>query len=149
MQDFAGDTFAAVKSVRKMEKPLLFVALTIGIWVCYVMMTYLTFFALEETSNLPFIFGLTAFAMGGIGMVIPSPGGIGSYHYAIGLAFAAYGTALGYASSEAAFQVGLSIAFIIHASQMLMLIAAGFICYLLLIPKIKIAEGEEAIPATE
>lgn len=146
---FIADTFAAVKSVRKMEQPVMFVLLTVGIWVCYVMMTYLTFFALEKTSNLPFIFGLTAFAMGGIGMVIPSPGGIGSYHYAIGLTFAAYGTALGYASSEAALQAGLSIAFIIHGSQMLMLIAAGFICYLLLIPKIKVVESEDAVPASD
>ena len=90
--NFIGSTWEAVLSVRKMSNPLLFIVYTIAIWGCYVMMTYLVFFSLEQTANLPFIFALTAFVMGGIGMVIPSPGGVGSYHFAIIMSFVGYAT---------------------------------------------------------
>ena len=141
---FVKEMFDAIKSVRKMDKPGWFVFHTIMIWVCYVMMTYLAFFALEKTSGLPFIFGLTAFTMGGIGMVIPSPGGIGSYHYAIAISFWAFADIMSMAPEEAK-GLGLSIAFIIHTSQMLMMILVGFICYLYLIPQLRLSKSEEEL----
>lgn len=139
LYDFVDKMWAAIKSVGNMKQPLLFLFYTIGIWVCYIMMTYLVFFALEETANLPFIFALTAFTMGGIGMVFPAPGGIGSYHFAIILSFVAYATAFNWTETEAN-RIGTNIAFIIHTSQLIMMILVGFLCYLYLVPKVKVAE---------
>ncbi len=138
--NFIGSVWEAILSVRKMKNPLLFLFYTISIWGCYILMTYLVFFALEQTSNLPFIFALTAFVMGGIGMVIPSPGGVGSYHFAIIMSFVGYATILGFTKDEAQI-VGTNIAFIIHTSQFLMMIVVGFLAYLFLVPKIRVADA--------
>ena len=139
--DFLGQMWEAILSIRKMDQPVLFVVYTLGIWVCYIMMTYLVFFALDETADLPFLFAVTAFTMGGIGMLFPSPGGIGSYHFAIISSFVAYAAAFGW-TEQAAKDVGTNIAFIIHTSQFIMMIVVGFLSYLYLVPKIKVSEGE-------
>lgn len=139
---FIGQVWEAILSVRKMEQPILFLVYTIAIWGCYVLMTFLVFFSLEETANLPFIFALTAFVMGGIGMVIPSPGGVGSYHFAIIMTFVGYASILGF-TEETAREVGTNIAFIIHTSQFLMMIVVGFLSYLFLVPKIRVSNQAE------
>jgi hypothetical protein len=43
-------------------------------------MTYICFQCIEETSHLTISDGLFLLFLGGIGMAIPTPGGIGSYH---------------------------------------------------------------------
>ena len=137
LQSFLLEMWKAVKSVRKMHNPLLFVFYTLAIWGCYILMTYLVFFALDGSANLPFMFALTVFTMGGIGMVLPSPGGIGTYHFAVIMAFVAYAAQLGM-TEGAARSLGTNIAFIIHTSQLIMMIVVGFLCYLFLIPRLKV-----------
>jgi uncharacterized membrane protein YbhN (UPF0104 family) len=144
LKRFAKETWDAVLSVRKMDRPWLFIFHTLGIWACYILMTYLVFFALGMTSGLPFIFALTAFVMGGIGMVFPSPGGIGSYHFAIIMSFVAYGPSFGW-SEQSARTVGTNLAFIIHTSQMIMMILVGLLCYLYLLWQIRL--GNEEAPS--
>lgn len=70
-----------VMSVRKVDNIPLFVFHTAFIWLMYYTMTYLCFFAYEPTSHLPPSAGLIVFDLGAIGMVMPSPGGMGTYHY--------------------------------------------------------------------
>lgn len=139
---FLLESWTAVKSVTKMRQPWLFAFLTVGIWVCYILMTYLVFFALDETAGLPFGFAVTAFTMGGIGMVLPAPGGFGTYHFAIKMSFSAYAGAFFAGNVALAENVGLSMAFIIHTSQFLMMIAVGIICYFAILPKLKIGGGK-------
>lgn len=140
---FLKDMWTAILSVRNMKKGWLFVLYSVGIWICYILMTYVCFFALEETSNLPFSFAMIAFTLGGIGMVIPSPGGIGSYHYAFSLAFWAYWSTIGMDSPEMAKGLGTSLAFVIHTSQMVMMIVIGFLSYLYLIPKLSKGKNKD------
>jgi glycosyltransferase 2 family protein len=141
---FTKETWEAVLSVRKMDQPWLFILHTIGIWACYILMTYLVFFSLSASSDLPVIFALTAFVMGGIGMVFPSPGGIGSYHFAIIMSFVAYGPSFGW-TEQMARTVGTNLAFIIHTSQMIMMILVGLVCYLYLLWQIRL--GNEETPS--
>lgn len=136
-KNFVRELLQALLSIRKLQSPLLFIFYTLGIWFCYILMTYLVFFSIPDTSNIGPWFGLIAFTMGGIGMVIPSPGGIGSYHFAIAVTFGVYWQSLGAADYEASFQTGLKIAFIIHSAQLLMILAVGALSYLYLIPKIR------------
>lgn len=136
-RNFVRELFRALLSIRKLQSPILFILYTLGIWICYILMTYLVFFSIPDTSNIGPWFGLIAFTMGGIGMVIPSPGGIGSYHFAIAVTFGVYWQSLGAADYEASFQTGLKIAFIIHSAQLLMILAVGALSYLYLIPKIR------------
>lgn len=143
---FAQDIWLSIRSVTKMKRPWYFILLTVLIWLCYILMTFLVFYALDETKDLSFVFAVTAFTMGGIGMVLPSPGGIGTYHFAIIMSFAAYASSFGW-TEEHAKVVGTNIAFIIHTSQFIMMVAVGFICYLLLVPKIKVSPADSAQPA--
>lgn len=78
-------------SIFSLERPWLFVGHTVGIWICYYLMTYLAFFAYEPTAHLGPSEGLIAFIFGTLGIVFPSPGGMGSYHLFIQEALAIYG----------------------------------------------------------
>lgn len=77
-------------SIKGLKNPWLYVVYSIGIWVCYYLMTYLCFFAFEPTSHLGPGEGLLTFLFGTLGMVFPSQGGMGTYHFAVGEALKAY-----------------------------------------------------------
>lgn len=78
-------------SIFSLERPWLFIGHTVGIWICYYLMTYLAFFAYEPTAHLGPSEGLIAFIFGTLGIVFPSPGGMGSYHLFIQEALTIYG----------------------------------------------------------
>jgi len=82
------DGILSLKDVKNI--PLL-IAYTVGIWVMYYLMTYLCFFAFAPTANLGMVAGLVVFVFGTLGMVFPSPGGMGSYHLLISQALVIYG----------------------------------------------------------
>ncbi len=56
---------------------------TVLIWLCYGLMAYLPFlmFGFDEQFGIGFVAAWGVMLLGAIGVVIPSPGGIGSYHY--------------------------------------------------------------------
>jgi len=72
-----------VLSARKVQRWGLFVTYTMLIWFCYTLMTYIPFwmFDMQETFNLDFLDALVITVISAIGIAIPSPGGIGTYHY--------------------------------------------------------------------
>ncbi len=82
--------FISVTRVR--NKPLL-ILYTVTIWLMYYLMTYLCFDAFDPTSALGAQAGLMIFVFGSIGMVIPSPGGLGSYHGMVIIGLVLYGIA--------------------------------------------------------
>lgn len=71
-----------VISIVRMRQKWAFLAHTILIWVAYLMMFYLCFFALPETADVPFAGVLTGFVLGGITIALTN-GGIGAYPIAI------------------------------------------------------------------
>lgn len=78
-------------SVLQLENPWLFVFHSLNIWFMYFMMTYLGFWAYAPTEHLPAIAALLTFVFGGWGIVIPSPGGMGTYHFLVVLVLSLYG----------------------------------------------------------
>ncbi len=82
---------AGIKSIFKLEKPFLFVVHTVFIWVMYFLMTRLCFYAFEPTSHLSLVAGLMIFVFGTLGIIFPSPGGMGSYHALLMAGLAIYG----------------------------------------------------------
>lgn len=80
-----------VMSITKLRRPWAFVGHSILIWLCYYVMTYVVFFAFEPTELLGPVAGLVVFVFGTLGIVFPSPGGMGSYHYLVGEGLALYG----------------------------------------------------------
>jgi len=71
-----------VLSIVTMKQKWAFIFHTIFIWLMYVVMFYLCFFSLPETSDVPFAGVLTGFVLGGITIAVTN-GGIGAYPLAI------------------------------------------------------------------
>lgn len=69
-------------SVGKLKNKPLFIVYSVGIWVLYLLGTWVGFFAIKETSGLSLIDALSVLAMGSIGMIV-SPGGIGAYSFLV------------------------------------------------------------------
>jgi glycosyltransferase 2 family protein len=80
-----------IKTVRRLERPGLFILHSLNIWLMYYLMTYLCFFAFAPTAGLSAMAALVVFVFGGWGVVIPSPGGMGTYHFLAQTALAMYG----------------------------------------------------------
>lgn len=78
-------------SIRHISNLPLFLGYSLGIWVCYYLMTYWCFFAFDPVSHLTMTAGLVVFLFGTLGMVFPSPGGMGSYHFLVIQALLLYG----------------------------------------------------------
>ncbi len=82
-----------IQSIRKLENPGLFLFHSVNIWLMYFAMTYLCFFAFVPTAHLGPLAGLMVFAFGAFGVLIPSPGGMGTFHFLAMAALALYGIA--------------------------------------------------------
>jgi len=72
-----------ILSARKVKNWWLFMIYTVLIWFCYTLMTYIPFwmFNLQHTYHLDLLDALVITVISAIGIAIPSPGGIGTYHY--------------------------------------------------------------------
>jgi uncharacterized protein (TIRG00374 family) len=85
--------WGGLQSIRSINKPLLFIVYSISIWVLYFLMTYVCFFAFDPTAHLGLVAGLLVFVFGTFGVIIPSPGGMGTFHALAVIALSFYGIA--------------------------------------------------------
>ena len=121
------------KSIKNMKRRSAFWFHTFSIWIMYFLMTYICFFCMQETSHLSTSDGLFLLVLGGIGMVIPTPGGVGSYHaiMMIGLSVLGVGTVfLGEGGDPT--NPALIFPTIVHVAQTLVAIIMGLIGLLIL-----------------
>lgn len=121
---FVGELKTSVLSIRNLTTSALFWYLfhTVAIWILYFGMAYALFFTMPETSELAIRCALTTMIMGGIGIVIPTPGGVGSYHLFVSETFKAY---------DLAPDLGKSFAFLMHTTQTLSILIVGLICFVI------------------
>jgi len=77
-----------IQSVAKLERPGWFIFHSVNIWIMYFLMTYLAFFAFAPTAHLGLVAGLLTFVFGALAIVVPAPGGLGTYHYLVPLCLA-------------------------------------------------------------
>jgi len=117
-----------VKSILKLEKPLLFILYSLFIWSMYFAMAYFTFFAYPPTSQFGLEEGLLVLFLGTVAIILPIPGGIGVYHKLVGLGLVLYGVT----ESE-----GLTYATLSHATQMIMIFIVGLISMVLISLKLR------------
>jgi uncharacterized protein (TIRG00374 family) len=80
-----------IRTIMNLERPWIFIFHTVFIWFMYYLMTYLCFSAFEPTAHLTPLAGLVVFVMGGLGIVFPSPGGMGTYHAMLVAGLTIYG----------------------------------------------------------
>ena len=128
---FAKSLTDSALGIFRLKNPILFIFYTILIWLLYILVYYVTFPSLLETSGNGFYFAMFIMIFGGIGMSMPVPGGIGPFHNAVILAFYLLG------STKIA---GENFALLIHTSQFIMLCLVGLIAYIFLIFRSKMLE---------
>jgi uncharacterized protein (TIRG00374 family) len=80
-----------LRSLRRVEKPWILILDTVLIWLMYYLMMFLCFRSFEPTVHLGAMAGLMTFVFGGLGIVFPSPGGMGTFHAMVITALAIYG----------------------------------------------------------
>lgn len=70
--------FISIFSVKDIKELSQFVLLTVTMWLSYLVMFYINYLALPETSHLPFVSALVCLFFGSLAVVI-TPGGIGIF----------------------------------------------------------------------
>jgi len=70
-----------VKAIKKIKHKYLFLFYSILMWFLYTLTIYFCFLSMSATKDMAFIDALTIMAMGSIGTLVPTPGGIGAYQY--------------------------------------------------------------------
>ncbi len=120
-----------VQTIRQVEKPWQFLLHSINVWLMYYLMTYLCFFAFGPTAALGVGAGLIVFVSGALGILIPSPGGLGTYHFLVTEALMIYGLneADGFSFANILFfsvQIGCNVFFGLIAYLILPMINRGY-----------------------
>ncbi len=111
-----------LKSLARINHPLLFVFYTLAIWFLYFMMLYLCFFCFAETSHLSPGAGLSALVLGTVGIMV-TPGGIGLYPAIIQETLILYGISK---------TTGLALGWISWSAQTIMILMVGSLSLILL-----------------
>ena len=121
------------KSIKKMKRKSVFWIHTFSIWIMYFLMTYICFFSMSETSGLTVGDGLFLLVLGGIGMVIPTPGGIGSYHAIVMIGLAVLGVGfINLNPPEGEINPALVFPTVVHVAQTFVAIIMGSISLFIL-----------------
>jgi len=113
---FASGIITGLLSIRKLENKWQFIFHSFFIWFIYFVVTYIMFFAMQDTANLPVSAGLVAMVLGAFGMAAPVQGGIGAYHLMVSGALLIYGIPQ---------EKGIILATILHTSQALVMVIFG------------------------
>ena len=90
-KSFVSDLKSGLLSVREVESPLLFLVYSVGIWASYYLHFYLTFFCFDFTAGLGSLAALVAFVVGTFAVLVPTPNGAGSWHFAVKTVLVLYG----------------------------------------------------------
>lgn len=127
------------KSIKKINNKFAFWLHTIIIWIMYFAMTAICFFAIPETCNLDISDGLFLLVLGGIGMVIPSPGGVGTYHFFVMIGLVALQIPKGVVSLEPynEYNPAFLFPFIVHTAQTLLALLSGAVGFYILFKNTK------------
>ena len=114
-------------SIKKMKNKSTFWFHTFSIWTMYFMMTYICFYSIPETSHLGISDGLFLLVLGGIGMIVPAPGGIGSYHLIVMIGLVALQIPDGSLSIKPYddYNPAMLFPFVIHTAQTFVAIVMG------------------------
>ncbi|MBK8956335.1 MAG: flippase-like domain-containing protein [Saprospiraceae bacterium] len=80
-----------VKSIRNLQKRNAFIFHTLMIWVWFFLMFVFACKSYQPTSGLNSIQMLVVYVFGSFGVFIPSPGGMGTFHYLVIISLGMYG----------------------------------------------------------
>lgn len=81
----------SLKSIRNLKKRNAFILHTVLIWVWFFLMFVFACKSFNPTAALKPVQMLVVYVFGSFGVFIPSPGGMGTYHYLVALSLGLYG----------------------------------------------------------
>ena len=110
-------------SLKDVKNLPLFLLFTSGIWICYFLHYYLTFFCFDFTAGLGLGCALVTFVVGSIAVIVPTPNGAGPWHFAVKTMLILYGVA----DHQALYFV-----LIVHTVQTLLVVALGIYAWIAL-----------------
>lgn len=123
IQHFFREILSGLKSVGSLKNPAGFWISSIILWVIYFLTMYTVAKGIPSTANLSSSEVLLVMIMGSIGMVAPVQGGIGTFHALVAFILLQLGI------SEVD---GKIFAAIIHGTQVLLVLGAGLISWIIL-----------------
>ena len=103
-------------SIRYVQNPVLFLINSLGIWVCYYLHFYLTFYCFQYTASLGAMAALVAFVVGCFAVLVPTPNGAGPWHFAVKTVLVLYGVSQ---------TDGAMFVLVVHTIQTLLVVALG------------------------
>ncbi len=80
-----------VTSLKQVENKALFTFYTLGIWVSYFLHYYITFQCFDFSAGLGLDVALVSFIVGSIAVIVPTPNGMGPWHFAVKTILVLYG----------------------------------------------------------
>jgi hypothetical protein len=127
-----------LSSIFKVKQYWAYLFHTFFIWVSYLIMFALPFYAIDGASNVPLSGMLLAFSFGALGISFTN-GGMGAYPLLIGVTTAYYLQNQGVENADA---IGNALGMVIWATQTIFLILLGLISFILMPRKFKSKNNE-------
>lgn len=127
-----GGIWQGVMSLRGVRNKPLFAFYTLAIWGCYFLHYYLTFFCFDATARLGMSCALVTFIVGSIAVIVPTPNGAGSWHFAVKTMLILYGVAD---------RQALYFVLIVHTLQTMLVVLLGIYAWTMQSFKKKITAG--------
>lgn len=78
---FLNEVFQDMKIIAHMKEKKQIILYTILGWICFYLFFYVCFYAFDFTKNLGPVAGLVVFSMCNVGILIPTQGGMGPWHF--------------------------------------------------------------------
>ena len=135
-----GGIWEGVLSLRSVRNLPLYLFFSIGIWVCYFLHYYLTFFCFDFTAGLGIGCALVSFVVANFAVIVPTPNGAGPWHFAIKTMLILYGV-----QDEQA----LYFVLIVHTVQTMLVILLGIYAWVRLNFLSTVARTEQQTPLTQ
>lgn len=111
-----------ILSVRHLKHKWKFIFHSVFIWLCYMAGTYIAFFAIKETAQLPILSVFPILTFGTVATIV-TPGGVGLYPVFIMEAMKLYAIPESYGTANGCLQ---------WSAQFFLILITGFICLLIL-----------------
>jgi hypothetical protein len=128
LKSFIEGLLDGVKTIFHLKRKGLFVFYSLFIWAMYFFMPFFIFYAFPGTSHLGFGAGLTVLLFGTAAMIVPVPGGVGTFEFMVPKALAIYGIA-------PLSLLAKSYALVTHAIQFIVIIGVGIVSVIYFILK--------------
>lgn len=116
IQNFIKEFLNALTSIFKLRRKWEFLFHSLFIWFIYWMMLYVMLLSMPQTKELSIFQALTLLVISSLGMLIPTPGGMGAWH------FMTIETLFIYNIPK---HIGQVFALVAHESQLIFLVFAG------------------------